>query len=170
MTPADHVVLIGMMGVGKSTVGRLLARQWSRPFVDADEELERRTGSSVAALFDERGEARFRRLETEALVDLLGAEAPTVISCGGGVVTEDANRELLGERATVVWLTAPVDVLARRVGDGSSRPLLGPEPPEVLRELMEQRMPLYEAVADHVVDTADRSPKTVARRVAQVVR
>ena len=170
MTPADHVVLIGMMGVGKSTVGRLLADRWSRRFVDADDELEGRTGRTVSTLFTEHGEAGFRRLETDVLVDLLSEESPLVISCGGGVVTEAVNREVLGDRATVVWLTAPVDVLALRVGDGATRPLLGEEPGAVLEQLVEQRMPLYEAVADHVVDTADRSPATVVERVLQVLR
>ena len=170
MTPADHVVLIGMMGVGKSTVGRLLADRWSRRFTDADDELERRAGNSVQALFAEHGEAGFRRLEADILADLLVAEPPQVISCGGGVVTEPANRALLDERSTVVWLTAPVDVLALRVGDGVTRPLLGDDPVAALRDLTDRRMPLYEAVADHVVDTADRSPRTVARRVAQVLR
>jgi shikimate kinase len=170
VTPTDHVVLIGMMGVGKSTVGRLLADRWSRRFIDADDELERRTECSVEALFAERGEAGFRRLEAEVLADLLADEIAGVISCGGGVVTGARNRELLGDRSTVVWLTAPVDVLALRVGDGASRPLLGDDPTEALQELVDRRVPLYEAVADHVVDTADRSPATVARRVAQVVR
>jgi shikimate kinase len=169
VTPTDHVVLIGMMGVGKSTVGRVLADRWGRPFVDADDELERRAGSSVEALFAKHGEAGFRQLEADVLVDLLAAESPQVISCGGGVVTEARNRALLGERSTVVWLTAPVDVLALRVGDGVDRPLLGDDPAAALQELVDRRMPLYESVADHVVDTADRSPATVVQRVVQVI-
>ena len=169
VTPADHVVLVGMMGVGKSTVGRLLATAWSRPFVDADEELERRTGCTVAELFDEHGEPGFRRLETETLEAVLTDAEPAVISCGGGAVIEAVNRALLAEHATVVWLTAPADILALRVGDGRTRPLLGERPGVALEELSAERTPLYETVADHAIDTADRAPATVARLVDEVV-
>lgn len=169
MTRADHLVLIGMMGAGKSTVGRLLAERRGQPFADTDDEIERRTGMSVAALFAERGEAGFRRIEAEVLADLLAAGRPAVLSCGGGVVTGAANREILGERATVVWLTAPVDVLARRVGDGRTRPLLGDDPEAALAALLDERRPCFEEVADHAVDTAGRTPATVADRVARAV-
>lgn len=169
MTPAEHLVLIGMMGVGKSTAGRLLAGRWSRPFFDTDEEVERRSGRSVEELFAAEGEAGFRRREADVLAELLAAERPAVLACGGGAVTGAGNRARLGRRSTVVWLTAPVDVLALRVGDGATRPLLGEDPVAALAALMDERRPLYEEVADHVVDTADRSPETVAARIERAV-
>jgi shikimate kinase len=169
VTRADHLVLIGMMGVGKSTVGRRLAEAWSWPFVDTDDEIERRAGRTVAELFAAVGEDGFRRLESDVLADLLAADDPHVISCGGGVVNQPDNRDALGRRATVVWLTAPEDVLVRRLGAGRERPLLGDRPGSTLAKLMDERRPFYEEAADHVVDTTDRSVAVVAARIEQAV-
>lgn len=169
MTPGEHVALVGLMGVGKSRVGRLLADRWGRPFVDLDRAVERRAGTTVARVFAERGEPAFRRLEAAVLEEVLAADEPGVLSCGGGVVTTAANRTALGDRATVVWLTATVDALARRVGDGSTRPLLGADPAAALRALAAEREPLYGEVADHVIDTTDRPPEAVADLVAEAV-
>lgn len=169
MTPVEHLALVGLMGVGKSSVGRLLAARWGRPFVDLDRAVEDRAGAEVAQVFAERGEPGFRRLEAEVLDEVLSADEPAVISCGGGVVTTPANRAALADRSTVVWLTASVEVLALRVGDGSSRPLLGDDPPGALRALAAEREPLYREVADHLVDTTDRAPAAVAERVAEAV-
>ena len=166
---ADHVVLVGMMGVGKSTVGRLLADEWSCPFDDTDAVIEAESGRSVAQLFETLGEGGFRSLESEVLARLLGESGRRVVSCGGGAVTVAENRELLARRATVVWLTASIDVLARRVGDGATRPLLADDPAGTLRALTEARAPDYAQVADHVVDTTDRRPRAIARAVAEAV-
>jgi shikimate kinase len=167
--PADHVVLVGMMGVGKSTVGRLLAAEWSCPFEDTDSVIEAQSGRSVAQLFETVGESGFRSMEHEVLARLLAEGERRVISCGGGAVTVAENRALLAQHATVVWLTASVEVLTRRVGDGATRPLLRDDPTGTLRALTEAREQDYAQVADHVVDTTDRRPAAVARDVAEVV-
>lgn len=165
----EHIVLVGMMGVGKSTVGRLLADEWSCPFDDTDAVIEARQGCTVAELFDTVGEPAFRALETEVLADLLDGDDRRVVSCGGGAVTVAENRGLLRRRATVVWLTASVEVLARRVGDGATRPLLRDDPVGTLRELVAARDQDYAEVADHVVDTTDRRPRAIARAVVEAV-
>ena len=112
-----HLALIGMMGVGKSSVGRACAQTLGWPFADTDELVELAAGRSVAELFALNGEAAFRAREADALADALAAPLPTVVSCGGGAVIEPANRRLLHERATVVWLRASPEELVRRLGE-----------------------------------------------------
>lgn len=169
MTLAEHVVLVGMMGVGKSTVGRLLAETWSCPFDDTDKLIEAECGRTVAELFADQGESGFRSVEHAVLERVLVRDEMQVVSCGGGVVTVAENRMMLAERATVVWLTASIEVLALRVGDGSTRPLLRDDPEATLRSLVEARADDYEQVADHVVDTTDRRPKAIAQAVVEAV-
>jgi shikimate kinase len=167
--PADHVVLVGMMGVGKSTVGRLLAAQWSCPFDDTDSVIEAESGRSVTELFELVGESGFRAVESDVLARLLATGERRVISCGGGVVTVAENRDLLAQQAIVVWLTASIEALTRRVGDGATRPLLREDPAGTLRALTEAREQDYAEVADHVVDTTDRRPRAIARAVVEAV-
>ncbi len=171
-----HVVLVGPMGVGKTTVGRRLARELQRPFADADEQLELRAGRTIPAIFRDDGEETFRELESEVLADLLGRVQPLVVAAGGGVVTQPENRALLGRRAFVVWLRASPGFLAARA-DPAHRPLLtgDPDPATTLARLIAARAPLYEEVADATVDVepfhaADDKPKqALARHIAQLV-
>jgi shikimate kinase len=168
-----HVVLVGLMGVGKSTVGRRLAKELGRPFADVDEQVELREGMTVPALFRDQGEAEFRRVEAEVLADLVARPAPLVVAAGGGVVTGAANRERLAG-CCVVWLQASAAFLARRT-DASHRPLLAGDPRAALVRLLAERAPLYEAVADVAVDVepfhvADDKPKrALARHIAALV-
>ena len=171
---ADRLVLVGMMGSGKSTVGRLVARRLGWRFVDLDEEVAAAGGRSIVALFAEEGEAAFRKREATCLAASLADDAggPAVIAAGGGVVSEPANRSLLGQAATVVWLRAAPATLEARVGDGGGRPLLagagGAEGRRrALRDLTARRAPLYEEVADVTVDVDGLSAEEVAARVAQ---
>src|SRR5262245_4174665 len=120
--PERHVVLVGLMGTGKSTVGRRLARDLDRPFADLDEQIELAEGVTVARLFRERGEAAFRAVESAQLAGLVARPAPLVIAAGGGVVVSDANRRLLAP-TFVVWLQASPRFLAART-DPTHRPLL----------------------------------------------
>ena len=173
---ADRLVLVGMMGSGKSTVGRLVASRLGWRFVDLDEEVAGASGRSVTALFAEEGEAVFRQLEATCLAASLdaGAGGPAVIAAGGGVVGEAENRSLLREAATVVWLRATPATLEARVGDGGGRPLLaGAEGADgrlgALRDLAARRAPLYQDVADVTVDVDGLSAEEVADRVAQAV-
>ncbi|HEY8523438.1 MAG TPA: shikimate kinase [Acidimicrobiales bacterium] len=174
--PAErHVVLVGLMGVGKSTVGRRLAKEMQRPFADADEQVELRAGRAIPAIFRTGGEEEFRRLETEVLADLMGRPYPLVVAAGGGAVSRGQNREVLAPRGFVVWLRASAEFLAART-DTTHRPLLAnsaDDPAVTLQRLLDERAPLYEAVADVVVDVEpfhageDEKPKrAIAQHIA----
>lgn len=173
-----HVVLVGLMGSGKTTVGRRLARRLDRPFVDADEEIERASGRTVAALFAERGEDGFRSVEADVLADLVARSDPTVVAAGGGVVVTEANRALLASPGVfVVWLDGSPAFLASRAKPKPHRPLLeGEDPRTVLSRLHAQRAGLYREVADLVVDVepfhreGERSKARLAEHVADRVR
>jgi shikimate kinase len=172
------VVLVGLMGSGKTTVGRRLAARLDRPFVDADEALEARAGRSIADIFETDGEEAFRDLESEVLAWLLAAPQPGVIASGGGVVLRPENRKLLSAHdVTVVWLDAGPAFLASRVERKAHRPLLAGEvsPVEVLERLHQERAPLYAEVADHVVgvepfhESSDKPKRALAERIADLL-
>lgn len=147
------VVLVGLMASGKSTVGRKVARLLGRRFVDADVELEARTGRSVGQWFEAEGEAGFRAAETRLLADLLDEDDPPVVGAGGGVVVTAANRERLGrDDVTVIYLHGDPQFLATRVQAKPHRPLLQGDPVAVLEEMYATRDGWYRDVADAVVE------------------
>ena len=154
MAPRRHLALVGLMGVGKTSVGAAVAARSGRRHMDLDRAVTQLAGRSIGVIFHEGGEAAFRLYEQEALAVQLEAEDPMVISTGGGVLAAGTNREVLARSATVVWLRATPETLAERVGDPTGRPLLADgEPLEVLRRLADERGPAYEAAADVVLDT-----------------
>ena len=157
------------MGSGKTTVGRLLAERLDRPFVDSDEQVEARAGRTVRDIFESDGEPAFRRLEAAALDAAVSRDVPAVIAAAGGVVLDPANRDLLRRAGTVVWLRAEARVLAERATGGIHRPLLEHDPEGVLMRMQSERRPLYEDVADHVVDVGDRSPEELAAHLEALV-
>ena len=168
-----HVVLVGLMGVGKTTVGRRLAKELEWPFADADEQAELRDGRAISAIFRDEGEEAFRRLESETIADLVARPLPIVIAGGGGLVTRAENRRVLAAGATVVWLRASAAFLAART-DPAHRPLLQQDPVGTLSRLLEERTPLYAEVADHVVDIEvfqgdDKPKRSIARHIAGLV-
>jgi len=169
---AERLVLVGMMGAGKSTVGALAAAALGWRFVDVDAEVEQRCATSVADLFARDGEAAFRRLESELLAECLAEDAPAVIAAGGGAVVDPASRARIAAAAKVVWLRASAGVLAARVGEGTGRPLLAGsgDPHARLEELLRERDPLYAEVSGVVVDVDGRSPEAVAAEVVAVAR
>ena len=161
-----HVWLIGMMGSGKSAVGKILASTWGHAAVDLDKEVERSFGASVDAIFRERGESAFRALEAKAVARAASSKTPSVIATGGGAVLADANVARMRDTGHVVWLEAPVSVLARRVA-GSRRPLLAAgSPAKILSKLIAARRPRYARAADLRVDAASGTAAAVARRIA----
>ena len=173
-----HVVLVGMMGAGKSTVGKRLAKRLDRAFVDADHDLEARLGRSIAEVFEQDGEEGFRSEEARHLHRLLAAEAPTVVAAGGGVVVRPDNRaRLQAADVTVVWLDADPAFLASRAEAKVHRPLLaqGEPPRAVLERLDRERRPLYEEVADLTVDVQPfhegeaKPKKAMAEHLAELV-
>lgn len=156
-----------MMGAGKTTVGRALAAKLGWSYLDSDEQVEQATGQSVPEILAGRGEAAFRVEEKKALAAALDTDAPVVVSVAGGAVLDEENRRRLRDAGLVVWLRADVSTLARRVGTGAGRPLLGDDPPAALARLYEQRRPLYAELADHVVDVDGRdADQTVGEIVA----
>ncbi len=157
------------MGVGKTTVGRALARQAGLDFVDCDVELEQRTGVTISTIFEIEGEDGFRRRESELLRELLSRQR-SVIATGGGVVTREENRALLRGAGIVVYLLAPVARLVRRTRNSKHRPLLvGGNLEQTIGQLMEVRDPLYREVADLVIRVDDRSPQSLARRIHESI-
>lgn len=137
------IVLVGMMGVGKTTIGKRLAQRLNLPFADADHEIETAAGLSIPEIFERFGEAEFRDGERRVIARLIDGK-PKVLATGGGAFMNEATRALILERATAVWIDADIDLLAERVGRKNNRPLLiGKDPRIVLRELAEVRNPVY---------------------------
>ena len=169
MKMPGNLFLIGPMAAGKSTVGRQLASLTGKSFVDADQELEKRTGASISLIFDIEGEAGFRKRES-TLIDELTQGQDMVLATGGGAVLDEANRRVLHSRGFVIYLHAEVDALVERTRNDRSRPLLqGVDREKKLLELMAEREPLYRQEADLVIDTGLRSASAVARDIIKQI-
>ena len=163
MKRAGNLYLVGLMGAGKTTVGRLLARRLKLRFLDCDQEIERRCGVRVPVIFEIEGEAGFRARESQALAELTALDG-LVLATGGGAVISEQNRRLLAARGTVVYLCARPEDLYERVRHDRNRPLLTtPDPLGRLRELYGERDPLYRSIADLVVDTGRQGVQALAR-------
>lgn len=168
--PPRHVVLVGPMGAGKSTLGRALAKCMGLPFIDLDAAIEARAGRRIAAIFADDGEPAFRALESEALREALAA-APAVIAGGGGVVLAPANRAAMRAAATVVYLHVDPAIQRARLAGDTTRPLLqGVDADARLAALQAQREPLYREVAHHVFDAGQRLPRHAAEALAQTLQ
>jgi len=165
MMAARHLVLVGMMGAGKSTVGKRCAARLERPFVDTDEIIETVAGMPVAEVFAHDGEEAFREMERAAIADACATPTPLVIAAGGGAVLDAENRRRMRQHGLVVWLQAPVAQLATRVGDGTSRPLLRGDATGTLTRLQRLRQPAYEAAAHATIDTSGLSVAAVVEAV-----
>ena len=170
MAKADNIFLIGPMGAGKSTIGRLLAAELHLPFCDTDKAIEDRCGADIPWIFDVEGEAGFRARESSMLAEL-SEDNGLVLATGGGIILLADNRKMLRSRGFVVYLRASVDQQTARSSKDKNRPLLqSGEPREVLEQLMSVRDPLYTEVADMMIDTDSRSPKDVAKDIAKKLR
>ncbi len=161
-----HVVLVGLMGAGKSAIGRRVATAIDARFLDADTEIERAAGMKIPDIFETRGEAEFRDGERRVIARLL-EKAPLVLATGGGAFIDDETRALLAEKATTIWMRADLDVLVRRCGRRSSRPLLNNgDPREILARLMEIRYPIY-AEADVEVFSRDEPHEVSVKAIVK---
>ena len=168
---ARHVVLVGLMGVGKTTVGQLVAKTLQRPLVDSDAVIEAATGRTVRDIWLSDGEPVFRALETAALRNALEDEMPTVIAAAGGIVLSFENRTLLKAGAAfVVWLTADPSTLVARAQRGHHRPLLDGDADAALQAMAIERESMYHDVADVTVDAGERSIDDVATAVIAAFR
>jgi shikimate kinase len=165
-----HLIsLIGMMGVGKTTVGRMLARELNWHFHDNDAEIARTAGKPAARVINEDGEPYFRELEARTIEKVLRATEPTVISLGGGAVLREATRKQLAGSTYVVWLNAPVDALIERViARYQDRPMIKDNPVESMRALYAERTPYYAEPADLRVNAA-RPPMQVVRSIITAI-
>ncbi len=153
------------MGAGKSTIGRLLAKELKYPFKDSDREIEARTGADIPWIFDVEGEEGFRQRE-EAMIAELVTEKGIVLATGGGVVMREANRRALAGNGLVVYLRTSVDQQLQRTAKDRQRPLLlNADPERVLRDLMARRDPSYREIADIIIDTDQRGPKVVVNTI-----
>ena len=166
IAPDQHLVLVGMMGVGKTTVARVLSDRLDRQVLDSDAIIERRTGRTVREIFATDGEAAFRALETEVLAEALASPVPCIVAAAGGVVLSPANRVALRESgARVVWLCADPATLVERVRSGGHRPLLDQDPAGTLQRMFAEREPLYREVADAIVLVDGRSVTDVVEAI-----
>ncbi len=159
-----HIVLAGMMGSGKSRVGIELAEMLSLKFIDVDQEIERMAGKTIARIFAEQGEVEFRKLEERAVREAVGSQR-SVIALGGGALMSDQNHKLSKSSGTIIWLWVPAKLCVSRASDGS-RPLLDVDDPAAkARSLIEERFESYATASDMVLDTSERSPEQVARKI-----
>lgn len=167
---AGNIFLVGLMGAGKTTVGKLLARHLRKTFLDSDHEIEKRTGASIPLIFELEGEAGFRAREA-AMIEELTQLRDIVLATGGGAVLNERNRENLKNHGTVVYLRAKVEDLWARTRHDRNRPLLQTaDPLAKLRELYAQRDPLYRECADIILDTGEQSVNSLLRQLEQQLK
>ena len=156
---SDHILFVGFMGSGKTSVSRRLSAITGLSLIDVDQRIEAIQHRSIPQIFAAEGEEGFRRIETETLAGI-AYEGRSIVSCGGGIVCNAANRPVLGRLGCVIYLQVPLEEAVGRISHPETRPLLsGPRP---VAELYEERLPLYEAVADVTIDSSGQSIQNVA--------
>lgn len=166
---SGNIVLVGMMGAGKTTVGRLLARQLGKTFIDSDEEIQKRTGVKISHIFDVEGEEGFRQRESAVIQDLIKQDN-IVLATGGGAVLKPANREALQQNGVVIYLKSNLHDLWQRTRNDHTRPLLQTANPRAkLQELYEQRDPIYTAAADCIIHTGRQSVQILIARLIRKI-
>lgn len=165
-----HLLVIGMMGAGKTTTGRSLARRLRRPFRDSDEEILARTEMTVPEIFATRGEPAFRAEEKAVLATAIASPVPSVIAVAGGAVFDPDSRRRIRRAGAVIWLRARPRTLSLRVGSGAGRPLLEHDPAGTIARLEAMRRPVYRELADGVLDVDGLTPFLVAERASRLAR
>ncbi len=169
MYSEQNIVLVGPMGVGKTTIGKALAAHLNREFLDTDRVVEERTGADIPWIFDVEGEIGFRRRE-EAVCKELMADSGRVIATGGGIVLNEANRAEIRRDSIVIFLSATVDQLVERTAKDTRRPLLqNSNPRAVIEKVLEERLPLYQGLADIEISTESSSPKHLIQRIIKAI-
>lgn len=165
----QNIYLIGMMGSGKTSTGRALARLWGMKFIDLDEEIESRSHRSINEIFRELGEPYFRSEEKKALKEAAGGKE-TVVAPGGGIVLDPGNVATMKSTGKVIYLAASLETLWHRVRDKRDRPLLEVQDPKAtFIQLFEERRPLYHSACDEKIETEGLSPEEAARKIAETV-
>lgn len=171
MHKQKNIFLIGLMGTGKTTVGRQLSRKLKMDFYDSDRVIEERTGADIPLIFEKEGEAGFRKREAD-IIDELTQKQRIILATGGGAVLDAENRNHLVNRGTVFYLKSNLKTLVERTSKDKNRPLLQADEPieAILQRLLEQRGPLYEETADHVIETANNSIHSVIQAIIRVLK
>ena len=165
-----NIFIVGPMGTGKTTVGKIVASELFLDFHDTDVKIEDSTGVTIDWIFDLEGEAGFRKRETSILKEMVALNS-IVLATGGGIVIEEENRELLASRGTVFYLHTPLNTQVERTAKDKDRPLLKDKDPEkVLADLQKLRQSLYEEVSDHIIDTEGKSGSEVANEIVKLVK
>ena len=165
-----NIFIVGPMGSGKSTVGKIISNELFLNFFDTDEEIESRTGATIDWIFDLDGEEGFRKRESEILNEMADRNS-IVLSTGGGIILSEKNREILSSRGTVFYLSTPISVQVERTAKDKDRPLLKiGDPKEILSRLHSEREGLYETVSDFVVKTENKSSNDVASEIISLVK
>jgi shikimate kinase len=165
-----NIFIVGPMGSGKSTVGKIISDELFLNFFDTDDEIESRTGASIDWIFDLEGEEGFRKRESSILEEMVKQNS-IVLSTGGGIILSDSNREMLSSRGTVFYLSTPISVQLERTSKDKDRPLLKDgDPEEILTRLQKERKDLYESVSDHVIETENKSSQEVASEIINFVK
>jgi len=160
-----NIFLIGLMGAGKTTVGRALARKLNKRFIDSDHEIEARTGVSIPLIFEIEGEASFRQRESEVIRDLT-SQSDIVLATGGGAILKPENREYLKNRGTVIYLRASINSILQRTSHDKNRPLLQTaDPRQRLEQLAREREPYYLEIADFVVETGRPNVQSLVQTI-----
>lgn len=164
-----NIIFVGLMGAGKTTVGRLLAKALKKTFYDSDHEIEKRTGVKIPTIFEMEGEAGFRKRES-AMLDELSNRDNIILATGGGAVLDENNRKLMKARGIVVYLRADIHDLYQRTRNDRNRPLLQTADPHAkLSELFDVRDPLYQAVADIIVDTGNQPVANIVSKIQKQI-
>ena len=170
MANNQNIFLIGLMGAGKTTIGRQIASELSLDFFDSDHEIEKRTGVTITHIFDIEGEAGFRKRET-AVLDELTEKKGIVLATGGGAILKPENRQFLMSRGTTIYLYANIDTLLERTSKDRNRPLLQTEDPRAkLEELLDIRDPLYRETADIIIDTGKDSVRLALKEILEKIQ
>ena len=165
-----NIFIVGPMGSGKSTVGKIISSELFLNFFDTDEEIETRTGASIDWIFDLEGEEGFRKRESNILEEMVQQNS-IVLSTGGGIILSESNRELLSSRGTVFYLATPIEGQLERTSKDKDRPLLkNGDPGKILEELHVARESLYEEVADYIVNTEGKSSQEVSSEIIKLVK
>lgn len=169
MQMTGNIFLVGLMGAGKTTVGKQLAKRLGKVFYDSDHEIESRTGVNIPVIFELEGETGFRKRETAAIEDLARMK-DIVLATGGGAILSKQNRENLSQNGLVIYLRAHVDELWHRTRNDKNRPLLQTDDPRAkLEKLFSERDPLYREIADIIVDTGEQSVGSIVQHLEELL-
>ena len=166
----NNIYLVGLMGSGKTTVGKLASKKLSKSFIDSDHVIEESTGVRVPLIFEYEGEEGFRRRETKALEELV-KKKDIILATGGGIILKKSNQKLLVDNGLVIYLKADYDLLASRLRNDRTRPLLqGVDIKKKLKVLLEVRDPIYESIADYVIDTKNKRATDIVCEIEKIVK